>query len=35
VLDVGSQPCQVVDAVAVIDAHDALFDDRSFRFSVT
>ena len=29
-LDVGAQPGQVVDAVAVVDAHDVLFDDRPF-----
>jgi hypothetical protein len=29
-LDVGAQAGQVVDAVAVIDAHHVLFDDRPF-----
>ena len=29
-LDTGAQSCQVVDAVAVIDPHDVLFDGRPF-----
>ena len=29
-LDMGAESCQVLDAVAVIDLHYVLFDDRSF-----
>ena len=29
-LDVGAQSCEVVDVMAVVDAHDVLFDDRPF-----